>query len=278
LVVREEGIMLPASNPTSGRASDTTAEAGRGRLRRRRPSGEPPPLPREHRWTRWIWVLAGVLVLGAVLALLIAATDVVDAADEAVLAWFARLRTPAFTGPAKVVDQLTSLAAVMGLRIATVVVLVLYGRFRHLVVFLATLVVTDWVVARLLFVPLPYPGVPVLVDQGVYQSPSRTVSALAITGFAMTFGGGLCAPARPVRGRCDLPLAGPRGGLPGHLPPSEWDRRHLDLGDERRAAIVQAMGDQLGLAVTEVAEWSTCWSPSSSSTPGTWATPRSTTR
>ena len=43
----------------------------------------------------------------------------------------------------------------MTLRIATVVVLVLYRRFRHLVVFLATLVVTDWLVVRVLAVELP---------------------------------------------------------------------------------------------------------------------------
>ena len=56
---------------------------------RRRPSGEPPPLPREDRWTRWIWVLAAVLLLGVALSVLIATTDVVENADQAVLSFFA---------------------------------------------------------------------------------------------------------------------------------------------------------------------------------------------
>jgi hypothetical protein len=63
-----------------------------------------PPLPREHRWTRWVWALAGVLVLGVALGLLIIVTDVVETADQAVSSWFAQARTPALTGPAKVAD------------------------------------------------------------------------------------------------------------------------------------------------------------------------------
>jgi hypothetical protein len=127
--------------------NDTTVEAGRGRQGRRRPSGEPPPLPREDRWTRWIWVLAAVLLVGAGLNILIHTTDTVQRMDQAVLDWFARVRTPALTDAAKLVALLTTFAAVMVLRIATVLVLVRYRRFRHLVVFLVTLVVTDWVVS-----------------------------------------------------------------------------------------------------------------------------------
>ena len=256
---------------------------------RRRPSGEPPALPREHRWTRWVWALAGVLVLGVALGLLISVTDVVETADQAVLSWFAQARTPALTGPAKAADQLTSFAAVIALRVATVVVLVVYRRFRHLVVFLAALVVTDWVVTRL-FVPLPYPDVPVLVDQDAYQFPSRTVSTLAITGFAITF---VLVPRGRGRQRlragifaalvgvvaAELYLAGDylsaaaytlllvpcvadvtfRWLVPDEGFPITYGRKgsaaHLHLGGERRAAIVQAMADQLGLAVTEVKEF-----------------------
>jgi len=115
---------------------------------RRRPSGEPPPLPREDRWTRWIWVLAAVLLLGIGLSSLIHTTDVIEEADQAVLSWFAEARSSALTDAAKLVAMLTTFAAVMALRWGVVVVLVVYRRFRHLVVFLATLVVTDWVVVR----------------------------------------------------------------------------------------------------------------------------------
>lgn len=164
----------------------TSTMPGRARMRRR-PSGEPPPLPREDRWTRWVWVPAGALLLGAGLQLAIRAGGAVQAADQAVLELMARARTPALTGVARLADQLSTFAVVMVLRCATVLVLVAYRRFRHLAVFLATLVVTDWLVVRLLFAELPRPRLPALVEQASYAFPSRGISALAITLFAMTF-------------------------------------------------------------------------------------------
>src|SRR6266511_1965884 len=170
-----------------GREQEVTMPATASAPVRRRPSGEPPPLPREDRWTRRIWVLAAVLLLGAGLSVLVATTDVVQTADQAVLSWFAEARSSALTDAAKLVALLTTFAAVMTLRCATVLVLVVYRRFRHLVVFLATLVVTDWVVVRLLFVELPRPTVPVLVDADAYAFPSKAISTLAITRAAMSF-------------------------------------------------------------------------------------------
>jgi hypothetical protein len=282
--------MLPTANPTRGHVDDTTVEAGRGRQGRRRPSGEPPPLPREDRWTRWIWVLAAVLLLGAGLNALIHTTDVVQRMDEAVLEWFARVRAPALTDAAKLVALLTTFAAVMFLRIATVLVLVLYRRFRHLVVFLVTLVVADWVVVRLLFVELPRPTVPVLVDVDGYAFPSKAISALAITLYAMTFvlvprGGGrnrlragftaglvlvvlaeLYLAADYLSAMVYAAILAPcvadvafRWLVPEEGFPITYQTRgsaaHLNLGGERGRAIVRAMADQLGLAVTEVKEF-----------------------
>jgi len=137
--------------------NDTTVKAGRGRQGRRRPSGEPPPLPREDHWIRWIWVLAAVLLVGAGLNILIHTADVVQRMDQAVLEWFAQVRTPALTDAAKLVALLTTFTVIMALRIATVLVLVLYRRFRH------------------------------LVDVDGYAFPSKAISALAITLYAMTF-------------------------------------------------------------------------------------------
>jgi hypothetical protein len=257
---------------------------------RRRPSGEPPPLPREDRWTRWIWVLAAVLLLGVALNVLIRTTDVVQTADRAVLSFIAEGRTTALTDAAELVALLTTFAAVMALRWGIALVLVAYRRFRHLVVFLATLVVTDWVVARLLFVELPRPTVPVLVDADVYAFPSRSISALAITLYAMTFvlvarGRGrnrlragftaglalvvladLYLAADYLSGTAYAVLLAPcvadvafRWLVPEEGFPISYRRRgsaaHLDLGGERRAAIVHAMADQLGLTVTEVKEF-----------------------
>jgi hypothetical protein len=257
---------------------------------RRRPSGEPPPLPREDRWTRWIWVLAAVLLLGVALSVLIATTDVVETADQSVLSFFAEARSPGLTGAADLVVLLTTFAAVMTLRIATVVVLVVYRRFRQLVVFLATLVVTDWLVVRLLAVELPRPTVPVLVEVDAYAFPSKAISTLAITMAAMSFvlvgrgrlrnwlrAGFTVALALVVL--AELYLAGDylsgmvyalllapcvadvafRWLVPEEGFPISYRKRgsaaHLDLGGERGAAIVRAMADQLGLTVTEVKEF-----------------------
>jgi hypothetical protein len=257
---------------------------------RRRPSGEPPPLPREDRWTRWIWVLAAVLLLGVALSVLIATTDVVENADQSVLSWFAEARSPGLTDAADLVVLLTTFAAVMTLRIATVVVLVVYRRFRQLVVFLATLVVTDWLVVRLLAVELPRPTVPVLVEVDAYAFPSKAISTLAITLAAMSFvlvgrgrlrnrlrAGFTVALALVVL--AELYLAGDylsgmvyalllapcvadvafRWLVPEEGFPISYRKRgsaaHLDLGGERGAAIVRAMADQLGLTVTEVKEF-----------------------
>jgi hypothetical protein len=262
-------------------------QPGGGRVPRRRPSGEPPPLPREDRWTRWIWVLAAVVLLGAGLNLLIRTTDAVQAADQAVLAWFAEARTAPLTDVAKVIELLTTFAVVMALRLATVLVLVVYRRFRHLVVVLAVFVASDWAVVRLLFVALPRPDVPVLVDVDGYAFPSKSIAALAITLYAMLL---VLLPRGSVRSQlragfsgvlmlvvlADLYLAAdylvgmayaavlapcvaavafrwlvPEEGFPVTYRRS-GTAAHLDLGGERSAAIVRAMADQLGLTVMEV--------------------------
>jgi hypothetical protein len=235
-------------------------------------------------------VLAAVLLVGAGLNVLIHTTDVVQRMDQAVLEWFARTRTPALTDAAKLVALLTTFAAVMVLRVATVLVLVVYRRFRHLVVFLVTLVVTDWVVVRLLFVELPRPTVPVLVEVDGYAFPSKAISALAITLYAMTFvlvprGRGRnqlrvgVAAALVLVVLAELYLAADypsamvyaailapcvadvafRWLVPEEGFPITYQARgsaaHLDLGGERGRAIVRAMADQLGLSVTEVREF-----------------------
>jgi hypothetical protein len=276
-----------ALTPSGSPRRVDVADAGGGGAVRRRPSGEPPPLVREDRWTRWIKVLLVVLVLGAALDILIRVTDLVETADQAVLSWFARARMPALTRIAEDVATLTTFAAVMALRWATVVVLLWYRRIRQLVVFVATLVVTDWLVVRLLAVELPRPEVPVLVQVDIYAFPSRSISPLAITLFAASFvllprGTGrkrmraasvavlvlvalaeLYLAADYLSGMLYAALLAPsmadvafRWLVPEEGFPITYRKQgtaaHLDLSGERGAAIVRAMTDQLGLTVTEV--------------------------
>jgi tRNA A-37 threonylcarbamoyl transferase component Bud32 len=254
--------------------------------RRRRPSGEPPPLMRGIGWQRWAWGLLGAVLLGVVLAIG-EATDVVTGLDRAVTEAAADLRTPALVDVAKAVDLLTAVPLIMVLRWGTVLALAVLGRFRHMVLFLTTFVVTDWVVARALNVALEPPDVTALVEAGTYAFPSLSIAALAITLIGISL---VLVPLGAARRTVSwivhgtllvvvlaelilatdyaipmgyswlfaLVLAGAafRTFVPEDVFPVTLQRggnaAHLDLGGERGEAIVRAMRDQLGLTVTSV--------------------------
>jgi tRNA A-37 threonylcarbamoyl transferase component Bud32 len=254
--------------------------------RRRRPSGEPPPLVRGIGWQRWAWGLLATMLFGVVLAVA-EATDALPGIDRVVVEAVADLRTPALVDVAKAVDLLTAVPLIMVLRWGTVLALAALGRFRHLVVFLTTFVVADWVVARALHVALEPPDVTVLADAGTYAFPSRSLAALAITlvGISLVLvpgGAGRRTAMWLVHGAllvvvvAELILATDyvipmgfswllatvlagaafRTFVPEDVFPVTLRRggnaAHLDLGGERGEAIVRAMRDQLGLTVTVV--------------------------
>ncbi|HEX5938661.1 MAG TPA: hypothetical protein VFZ75_13385 [Actinomycetota bacterium] len=254
---------------------------------RRRPSGEPPPLPRGPRAIGWAWAGGIVLGLGIVASLAFAATGEVTGFDRTTLDAFADLRTPARTDAATAMHVSTTLALIMALRVGTVVVLASVKRIRHLVVFLATIVVTDWLVVNLLSVPLPRPAVPVLADPGSFAFPSRSIAAVAVT---LTSIVAVLVPAGRVRVAArvvahalialvvlvelylaaDYPTPMLYGWLlagvvtqvafswlaPEESFPVTYRRggtaAHLDISGARVGAIVRAMRDELGLAVTAV--------------------------
>ena len=82
------------------------------------------------------------------------------------------------------------------LRWAVVIALAVVRRFRHLVVFLATFVISDWLVARALYAPLPRPPVPVLGGDETWAFPSGAIASLAVTLVAMVF---VIVPRGPAR-------------------------------------------------------------------------------
>jgi hypothetical protein len=170
-------VVTPAGDPTG---------TGRHGVRRR-PSGEPPALRREAGWTRRIWLLGAVVLLGAGLHLLVRTTGLVETIDAEVSGWFAGLRTPGLTRAFEALAVLTTFAVITAVRWLAVIVLAVQRRFRHAVVFVATFVVIDWVVARLLSVELPRPQASALVATNGYSFPSKPVAALAITLFAAAF-------------------------------------------------------------------------------------------
>ena len=254
---------------------------------RRRPSGEPPPLPREQGWTRWAWIVVGVVLLGVLLAAVLAGTDSATSFDNSVLRWFADHRTTTLTDISKSMLSASGLTAVLVTRVVVALVLVVFRRFRQLVAFLATFVVVDWLVATALSVPLPAPDVAPVVAPGPFTFPSRPISAIAITVILMAF---VLVPRGPARRvllvvgnlliavevaaqlflATDVPSAmlyswllavvvPPlvfRWGVPEEVFPVSYTRggnaAHLDLGGERQIAVTHAMADQLGMEVTKV--------------------------
>jgi tRNA A-37 threonylcarbamoyl transferase component Bud32 len=266
-----------------GRRSGVADEAGH---RRRRPSGEPPPLVRGIDWQRWAWGLLATVLFGAVLAVA-EATDAVTGVDQALVNAAADLRSPTLVDVAKAVDVMTAVPLIVAVRCAVVLALGLLGRFRHLVVFLATFVISDWVVARALHVTLEPPDVEVLNEAGTYAFPSVSIAALAITLVGLTLvlvprGAARRTVSWIVHGALLVVVAAELILATDYLIPMiySWlfatvlaeatfltfvpedvfpvtlrrggNAAHLDLGGERGEAIVRAMGDQLGIAVTSV--------------------------
>jgi tRNA A-37 threonylcarbamoyl transferase component Bud32 len=121
------------------RATDQiSSERGR---RRRRPSGEPPPLPRHVR-TSGVWWLVLTCVV-AVLSIVmfrgqswrgpaVALTE----GDDAIVRWLSAPSIPGYRGLARVLAAPGNLVFLTGLLWAVVVALLALRRFRHLVVFI----------------------------------------------------------------------------------------------------------------------------------------------
>jgi tRNA A-37 threonylcarbamoyl transferase component Bud32 len=230
-------------------------------------------------------VFGVVVALGTIVSILLRAgigetlgASMLRSAQEDAPTWLVDL--------SKRVDVLGSVAVVGALRWGTILVLAFYRRWRHMVVFLATFVVTDWVVLRLGVEREPPAGVQSLTERATFWFPSRPVAALSVTlvGMATVLiaAGGrrraaawiavgvatLYAAARVVL-RADYPLdalysvllgtvvvtAAFATFVPDDVFPVTYGRggkaAHLDLGGERGRAIVAAMADQLGFTVTE---------------------------
>jgi hypothetical protein len=106
--------------------------------RRRRPSGEPPPLPRRLHTSgkRWLLLVGVVVVAGVTIGNARRAAVAVDVADYAVLSAFARIRTPWLTPAARAAGVLSNPAPLGMLAVwwATLAVLVIWRRWRHLLV------------------------------------------------------------------------------------------------------------------------------------------------
>ncbi|RZU33383.1 phosphatase PAP2 family protein [Blastococcus saxobsidens] len=257
--------------------------------RRRRPSGEPPPLPRQLRASgRW-WLGLSALVLLACVAVVATGTiRYVDVADTRVLQAIAEIRSPALTAVAEVLGLLASDPVLHAIWLVDLVLLAVFRRWRHLMVWLGVgllVINVGAAMATTLQRPRPF-EVEVLGEWSGFAMPSLPVTVLAALLVSTLYS--LVPPGRKrTVGKwvvCGLlvltaasrlylaqdhptgvlagvvlgvatPLAAFRLLTPNSVHPVRYTRArpaHLDVSGDRGAAIVRALRDQLGLVVTDV--------------------------
>ncbi|MEO2105768.1 MAG: phosphatase PAP2 family protein [Actinomycetota bacterium] len=273
------------------RATDEAADPGplRHGGRRRRPTGEPPPLPPEQWWAGARWALVAVLVVVAsLLSFVYIEPDWVLRVDEVVGRWLVVQRTDTAVTWARVFDGLTDPLLVGALRWGTIAMLLVVRRLRHLAVFVAALLLVEWAAQAMNFaIQRPRPMVDIAAEWDGFSHPSRPMAALTVTllgslrvlaphGPIRRYGAAVVGGVAVVVGLSRVVLgvdhpsdvvvacaiaagvvfALTRLVVPHSRFPVEYRRgehAHVSLSDRRVEAIGQAVVDQLGLTVREVA-------------------------
>src|SRR5215207_2047142 len=175
----------PALPGDVGPARPGELEVRRSR-RRRRPTGQPPPLPRGIQPTGMWWAAAAVVLITLAKITFGPARRSLGVAvtvwDDAVVRWLAGLRLPGLTGLMEAIVASTgSVGTVEVLRLATVIALLALRRFRHLVVFVGSFLVVLLAV-RLATVDRSRPfGVELRGSWAGWAMPSRPVAILTAT-------------------------------------------------------------------------------------------------
>jgi tRNA A-37 threonylcarbamoyl transferase component Bud32/membrane-associated phospholipid phosphatase len=156
------------------------------RARRRRPTGEPPPLP-HHLQTSGVGWLVAALVLVTLTIVVFArglrglAVDV-TIADDAVVRWLGGLHAPGLVEVWRALAALSSWWALYGLLWGLLLALLVLRRFRHLIVWLILAALLEWVAGDVLGAiaqrPRPF-GVAIRTGWGGWALPSLQVTLLA---------------------------------------------------------------------------------------------------
>ena len=251
--------------------------------RRRRPSGEAPPLPYDlgRSGRRWAWLGGAGLTFWA--SIMFGFGSTVERFDDWLLRGIASLRTDSVTSVAHQLERLGHPGRILVLQWTVIVVALVFKRFRHLFAFLACVLVTSWVTSVIAAAfARPRPDVEILGFWTGYSHPSRPLAMVAVgfvgliyvvfprgrlRGWAKGFAGAqlvLLAATRLYLG-VDHPTDALMGVILGVavtlvvfrvlVPPDSFPisyRRggktaHLDVGGPRGEAILHALQDQLGL-------------------------------
>lgn len=282
-------VRSPSVSQT-GRPNGRTPAAIRTVKTRRRPSGEPPPLPRHlhasGKW--WLGLTAAVLLFWVVAGLTRRTAVHLDILDHRILVAIAELRSPGLTEVMRAAGSLATGPVLQGLWLINAIVLLVWRRWRHLFIWIgvtAILIGIGASINAMLERPRPM-GIEILGDWRGFTMPSLPVMVLAMflvstlyslvpAGRLRTIGkyiaAGLLlitiaarlylaqdAPSDALAGLIigiASPLAAFRLLVPNDVFPVTYRRgrsAHLDVSGARHDAIVQALNHQLGLVVISV--------------------------
>src|SRR5262245_51560739 len=162
----------------------TTEAAPHVGRRQRRPTGAPPPLPRKLGTSGWIWLGLIALVFGLTALFLNfqPTLRLTDQVDTWILQQIARVRATWLTHLARGIKSATSAWALTTLALATVVVVMFFRRWRHLLVFFASMFLL-WVLGSYLYTlvnrPRPY-GVRIIGAWSGFSMPSPAIGLLSV--------------------------------------------------------------------------------------------------
>ena len=281
-----------ATGAEASRSRSAAPQRGTGGAgKRRRPSGEPPPLPRRLGVSGRVWIALAVSLL-AIVGLILAYRALgagFDRWDSVVLRGVVPVRTGWLTTVmAGINTALTSRWTIRILRLGTIAALVGLRRWRHLLTFLGSVIVVELAAYQLaIFQARVRPfGVTVIGSWDGFSFPSPPVAALAVTLVGMAYA--LLPAGRPrswgkwaagailllvglaraylaVDNPSDLvsavilgvavPVVAFRFFTPNEVFPVTYRRAkaaHLDVGGRRGEAIRTAVQEQLGLTVMDV--------------------------
>ena len=280
---------LPSAATGTGTVARPQPPALRRVRRRRRPSGEPPPLPRHLSASgKWWLAASGAVVLAWIAVAVTGSVSLFDAADTRVLQALAQVRSPTLTRVALISGALATPIAVYVLWVANFAILIVLRRWRHLFVWVGVGLVIVSLGSTMLTVlqrPRPY-EVELIGRWAGYSMPSLPITVLTAFLVSMLYS---LVPAGRKRtlGKwviCGLlvltalsrlylaqdhptdilagavlgvavPLAAFRWLAPNDVFPVTYHRgrtAHLDVTGIRGEAIVRALQDQLGLLATSV--------------------------
>lgn len=257
---------------------------------RRRPLGEPPPLPRQLNASGWGWLAIGCLLTAywGIVAIRPRLGLWLVLADHQLLEWVSGQRTPWLTSAMTAAGAVTTATALMVMWWIALAIMLVWRRWRHLFVWLGALLVVSnltGIAASLIQRPRPV-GVEILGHWEGYAMPSRPMAILAAVLvsalYALVPAGQLResgkavvaavlfvaavsrvylaqdAPTDVLNGVAfgvAIPLAAFRLFTPTSVYPVSYRRgrtAHLDISGRRLAAIEKALQDQLGVIPVEI--------------------------